>query len=55
MKTYTRKQAEKVLSSKGKFWVDCHDLHRINNEALKNNDKELYRATLDLNGHVLGY
>lgn len=55
MKTYTRKQAEKILIDRDKIWFDCHDLCRINRIAKETNDNELYHATMDLNGYVLGY
>lgn len=55
MKKFTRKQAEEILSNKGKFWCNCHDLHVINNEAIKNKDNDLYHATMNLNGYILGY
>ena len=55
MKTYTRKQAEKILINSNKLWFNCHDLCRINREARESRDIELYHATLDLNGYVIGY
>lgn len=55
MKTYTRKQAETILFNRNKFWRNCIDLCRINNEARKIDDTELYHASLDLNGYILGY
>ncbi len=55
MKTYTRKQAEKILIDRNKIWFNCIDLHKINMESEKTNDMELYHATMDLNGYVLGY
>lgn len=54
-KTYTRKQAEKILDNKEMIWFNCHDLCRLNNEAIKNKDNEVYHATIDLNGYILGY
>lgn len=55
MKKYTRKQAEKILKDKGLFWSNCHDLRVLNDKARKEDDLEVYHATLDLNGYVLGY
>ena len=55
MKTYTRKQAEKILINRDKLWFNCNDLCRINREAKELDDIELYHATMDLNGYVLGY
>lgn len=55
MKTYTRKQAKKILIDRDKIWFNCSDLCKINTEAKKQDDIELYHASIDLNGYVLGY
>lgn len=55
MKKYTRKQAERIVSERGHIWSNAHDLARINRIACETKDEELYQATLDLNGYVIGY